>query len=105
MLLLTVAPGKVVFKPFNEEEFDYDSDSRSLQRKVILSMKAKKLLARRCMGYLATVVDTKKVERMKPKDVPVVRDFINVFLEDLPGLPWIEQSLLKLNYFQELYQY
>ena len=34
------------------------------------------------MGYLANVIEHK----VKLEDVPIVRDFLEVFLEDLPGL-------------------
>ncbi|KAL5555867.1 hypothetical protein UlMin_038103 [Ulmus minor] len=62
--------------------YDYD---------VILGMdflgKAKTLLARGCMGYLATVVNKSVVAKGNMGDVPIVRDFVDVFPEELPGLP------------------
>ena len=39
-----------------------------------------------CQEYLAHVVDTRK-EVLKLDDIPVVREFLDVFLEDLPGIP------------------
>ncbi|XP_062103548.1 uncharacterized protein LOC133814627 [Humulus lupulus] len=47
----------------------------------------KRLLESGCMGYLASVVDTYKEQKLKPEDVPVVRDFLEVFPKDLPRLP------------------
>ncbi|VVA30995.1 PREDICTED: reverse mRNAase, partial [Prunus dulcis] len=41
---------------------------------------------KRCSGYLAHMVDTRKQE-LKLEDIPVVRDFPDVFPDDLPGLP------------------
>ncbi|KAL5549921.1 hypothetical protein UlMin_000097 [Ulmus minor] len=38
-------------------------------------------------GYLASILDTTKEEREKIEDVPVVREFVDVFPEELPGLP------------------
>ena len=38
------------------------------------------------MGYLAHVVDTRSSE-VRLEDVPVVRDFLDVFPDNLPGLP------------------
>ena len=32
-------------------------------------------------------MDTSKEEKLQPKDVPIVKDFIEVFPEELPGLP------------------
>ena len=39
-----------------------------------------------CKGYLAHVVDTRSNEA-RLEGVPVVRDFLDVFSDDLPGLP------------------
>lgn len=50
-------------------------------------MKARRLLESECMGYLASVVDTYKEQKLKPEEVSVVRDFLEVFTEDLLGLP------------------
>ena len=54
--------------------------------RVISALRAKRLLRKGCQRYLAHVVDTRK-EVLKLDDIPVVRDFPNVFLEDLPGMP------------------
>ncbi|KAL5538765.1 hypothetical protein UlMin_046214 [Ulmus minor] len=56
--------------------------------KVFLSaLEAKKMLARGCEGYLASILDTTKEEREMIEDVPVVKEFVDVFPEELPGLP------------------
>ena len=47
---------------------------------------ARCLLQKHCKGYLAHVVDTRNSE-VRLEDVPVVRDFLDVFPDDLPGLP------------------
>ena len=39
------------------------------------------------MGFLANIVDPSKEIELTPEDVPVVRDYVSVFLKDLPGLP------------------
>ncbi|XP_074362902.1 uncharacterized protein LOC141703217 [Apium graveolens] len=52
----------------------------------LISMQAKKLIRKGCKAYLAYVVD-KSREVSNPKDIPVVRDFLDVFPEELPGLP------------------
>nr|GEW01489.1 hypothetical protein [Tanacetum cinerariifolium] len=43
---------------------------------------AKKYMSRGCQAYMAHVVDT-NVEKKSAKDVPVVNEFLDVFLEDL----------------------
>ena len=45
------------------------------------------MLSSCCQGFLASVVDTTQVEKSKPEDIPIVRDFLDVFLEELPRLP------------------
>ncbi|CAL2270251.1 unnamed protein product [Prunus armeniaca] len=49
-------------------------------------MTAKRLLRKGCLGYLAHVIDTRD-HRLRLEDVLVVQEFLDVFLEDLPGLP------------------
>ncbi|KAL5553903.1 hypothetical protein UlMin_041305 [Ulmus minor] len=51
---------------------------------VILGMD---FLSNGCQGYLATVVDTTHEEKLKPEKIAVVREFPDVFPEDLPGIP------------------
>ncbi|KAJ9555800.1 hypothetical protein OSB04_010414 [Centaurea solstitialis] len=52
----------------------------------ISMVKARKCLAKGCTSYLAYVIDT-KLEKKELADVNVVREFPDVFPEDLPGLP------------------
>ena len=47
---------------------------------------ARCLLRRGCKGYLAHIVDTRSSE-VRLEGVPVVRDLLDVFPDDLPGLP------------------
>ena len=44
------------------------------------------MLKKGCKGYLATARDTQQGE-LKLEDIFVVREFLDVFLEDLSGLP------------------
>ena len=53
---------------------------------MISAISARCLLQKGCKGYLAHVVDTCSSE-VGLEDVPVVRDFPDVFPDDLPGLP------------------
>lgn len=50
-------------------------------------MKAEKILGNRCIGYLASVVDTTLELKLESKDVLFVREFLEVFPKDLLGLP------------------
>ena len=53
---------------------------------LIFVISARCLLQKGCKGNLAHVVDTRSSE-VRLEDVPVVRDFLDVFPDDLPGLP------------------
>ena len=53
--------------------------------RVILALRAKHLVRKGCQGYLAHVVDTRK-DVLKLDDILVVREFPNVFPEDLSGI-------------------
>ena len=53
---------------------------------LISAISARWLLQKGCKGYLAHVVDTRSNE-VRLKDVPVVREFLVVFPDDLPSLP------------------
>ena len=78
---------KFTFRLNEEEEFSFVGERHRKQKTVISAMKARKLIASGCTGYLASVVDTTKEENAKPEDIPIVRNFGDVFLEELPGLP------------------
>ena len=51
---------------------------------MISEIKVSKLLANGCVGFLANIVDTTQKEKTKLDDVPVVNEFSEIFLEDLP---------------------
>ena len=53
---------------------------------LISAISARCLLQKGCKGYLAHVVDTRSSE-VSLEDVSMVRDFLDVFPDDLPGLP------------------
>ena len=50
------------------------------------ALEARKLLLQGCTGYLAHVVDKRMEEKLKIDDVPIVRDFLEVFPKDLISL-------------------
>ncbi|KAK4385932.1 hypothetical protein Sango_2717200 [Sesamum angolense] len=53
---------------------------------VISAIEARRLMLEGCEAYLAHVIDTEKVNPTL-EEIPVVRDFPEVFPDDLPGLP------------------
>ncbi|KAL4038220.1 hypothetical protein IC575_001828 [Cucumis melo] len=55
-------------------------------KEVISAMRASKLLSQGTWSILASVVDTREVD-VSLSSEPVVRDYPNIFPEELPGLP------------------
>ena len=49
-------------------------------------MTASKMLRKGCQGYLAFVVDRRQ-EGPRLEDIPIVKEFPDVFLDDILGLP------------------
>ncbi|GKD84896.1 putative reverse transcriptase domain-containing protein [Tanacetum coccineum] len=48
--------------------------------------RARRYLSRGCYAYIARVIDT-SFEKKSREDVPIVNEFPDVFLEDLPSIP------------------
>ena len=60
--------------------------SRELSSCMISSMIAKRMLRKGCRGYLAYVVEIGK-ERTILDEIPVIREFLDMFPDDIAGLP------------------
>ncbi|KAL0560847.1 hypothetical protein IC582_001261 [Cucumis melo] len=77
---------EVTFNPPSMASFKFKGGgSRSLPQ-VISAIRASKLLSQGTWGILASVVDTREVD-VSLSSEPVVRDYPDVFPEELPGLP------------------
>ena len=59
---------------------------RELSSNIISAMAAQRMLLKGCQGYLAYVVEIEK-EGILVDEIPVVREFPDVFPDDIPGLP------------------
>ncbi|XP_071728408.1 uncharacterized protein [Rutidosis leptorrhynchoides] len=57
---------------------------------LISMMKARKSIAKGCDTFLAYVIDAKKEKKMVA-DIAVVRDFLEVFPDELPGFPPVRE--------------
>ncbi|KAL0558790.1 hypothetical protein IC582_003372 [Cucumis melo] len=77
---------EVTFNPPSMASFKFKGGgSRSLPQ-VISAIRASKLLSQGTWGILVSVVDTREVD-VSLSSEPVVRDYPDVFPEELPGLP------------------
>ncbi|KAJ0926534.1 putative nucleotidyltransferase, Ribonuclease H [Helianthus annuus] len=70
----------------NEETLVIHGEKLETPLRIITCMKAQKCLRKGCIAFLAHVVD-KETKEPKLEDIPVVKEFPEVFPEDLPGLP------------------
>ncbi|XP_022853707.1 uncharacterized protein LOC111375145 [Olea europaea var. sylvestris] len=77
---------EVVFRQPGQPEVIFNGQRRILPSCVISAIDAKRLLNKGCHVYLTHVIDT-DVSKLKLEDIPVVKDFPDVFPEELPGLP------------------
>ncbi|GJX79633.1 putative reverse transcriptase domain-containing protein [Tanacetum coccineum] len=77
---------KVVRIPYGNKMLIVESDKGVSRLKVISCIKARKYVERGCHMFLAHVTE-KKLKEKRLEDVPVIRDFPEVFPEEFPGLP------------------
>ena len=77
----------MTFQPPGEKKFTFVGTDKRMSLPIISAMKASKLLRNGCIGYLASIVDVSVEQKIKPENVHVVNEFLEVFPEDLPGLP------------------
>nr|GEY78165.1 putative reverse transcriptase domain-containing protein [Tanacetum cinerariifolium] len=98
-----VCDEKIVRIPYENEilivQGDKSDEKRSMLR-ILSCVKAHKYIEKGCQLFLkqVTVKENKdKSEEKQLKDVPIVRDFLKVFLEDLPELSPIRQVEFQIN--------
>nr|GEW89016.1 putative reverse transcriptase domain-containing protein [Tanacetum cinerariifolium] len=89
---LIVYDEKVVRIPYGDEVLIIRRDNFDGESKlnIISCTRTHKYIQKGCQVYLAQVTSKKaedKLEEKRLEDVPIVREFLEVFLEDLPGLP------------------
>ncbi|GJV68219.1 putative reverse transcriptase domain-containing protein [Tanacetum coccineum] len=89
-----VCDEKLVQVPYGNETLTFcgneSSNGKESRLTVISCSKAQEYMAKGCQVFLAQISARKeedKSERKQIEDVPIVRDFPEVFPEDLPGLP------------------
>nr|GEY50903.1 putative reverse transcriptase domain-containing protein [Tanacetum cinerariifolium] len=89
-----VCDEKLVQIPYGNETLTFrgneSSNGRESRLTVILCSNAQEYMAKGCQIFLAQISAKKeedKTEEKQLKDVPVIRDYPEVFPKDLPGLP------------------
>ena len=77
---------KIVFRKSGYLELEFEGHKRVLTTCVISILETKRLLHKGYKAYLAYVVD-KSISEVTLDSVPIVREFLDVFFKNLPGLP------------------
>ncbi|GJS76240.1 putative reverse transcriptase domain-containing protein [Tanacetum coccineum] len=96
---------KIVRVPFGKDTLIFQGDG-SNQRKesrlnIISCTKAQEYLSKGCDVFLAHITTKEakdKSEEKRLEDVPIVRDFPEVFPEDLPGIPPARQVEFQIDF-------
>ncbi|KAD5508032.1 hypothetical protein E3N88_15735 [Mikania micrantha] len=70
----------------NDRVLEVRGDQAKRNVKIISCIKARKCLQKKCIAFLAHVVEKEK-DKKTIQDVPVVKEYPELFPEDLPGLP------------------
>ncbi|GJU65116.1 hypothetical protein Tco_1246951 [Tanacetum coccineum] len=99
-----VCDEKIVRIPYGDEVLIVQGDSSDKGKKSKLSIisctKTRKYIKRGCLIFLAQIMKKEtedKLEEKKLEDVPIVRDFSEVFPEDLPGLSPMRQVKFQID--------
>ncbi|GKD17242.1 hypothetical protein Tco_1206400, partial [Tanacetum coccineum] len=87
---------KVVCIPYGNKMLTLESDKGVSQLKVISCIQARKYIEQGCHLFLAHVTK-KKLKEKRLEDVPVIRDFPEMFPEDLLGLPPLRQVEFRID--------
>ncbi|GJX79359.1 putative reverse transcriptase domain-containing protein [Tanacetum coccineum] len=92
--VVIVCDEKLVQIPYGNETLTFcgneSSNGRESRLTFISCSKAKEYMAKGCQVFLTQISAKKKEDKSEGKqikDVPIIRDFPEVFPEDLPGLP------------------
>ncbi|GJV22311.1 putative reverse transcriptase domain-containing protein [Tanacetum coccineum] len=95
---------KIVRNPYGNEillvQGDRNGKGKKSKLSIILCTKTQKYIKKGCPNFLAQVTKKEtedKSEEKRIEDVPTVRDFLEVFLEYLPGLPPTRQVEFQIN--------
>nr|GFB52184.1 hypothetical protein [Tanacetum cinerariifolium] len=99
-----VCADKIVHIPWGRETLIFHGDKSNQEHKARLNIisyaKKQKYMLKGCQVFLAHVTTKEadgKSEKKRLENVPIIRDFPEVFLEDLPGLPSNRQVVFQID--------
>ncbi|RVW79757.1 Transposon Ty3-G Gag-Pol polyprotein [Vitis vinifera] len=76
---------RVTFSIPGQPKFSFEGKHVDRPLRMISTLRASSLLKKGCQGFLASVMSNES--DLKLEDIPIVREYPDVFPEDLPGLP------------------
>ena len=90
----------MVFKCLDQSEVTVQGIRSDPLSKIISAMQARRFLKKGCEAFFALVLDSKR-SQVKLDDIPVVKEFPDVFPEELPGLPLKKKVDCPLKFYRE----
>nr|GEU59912.1 putative reverse transcriptase domain-containing protein [Tanacetum cinerariifolium] len=81
---------KVIHIPIDGETLIIRGDRSKTRLNLISCIKTERYISRGCQNFMIQVME-KKVDEKRLEDIPVVKEFPDIFLENLPGLPPVRQ--------------
>ncbi|GJU83154.1 putative reverse transcriptase domain-containing protein [Tanacetum coccineum] len=87
---------KVIHIPINGETLIIRGDQSKPQQSLISCIKSERYISRGCQVFVIQVMEKRSDEKIL-EDIPVVREFPEVFPKDLPGLPSVRQVEIQIN--------
>nr|GEY06631.1 reverse transcriptase domain-containing protein [Tanacetum cinerariifolium] len=90
---------KVVHILIDDETLIIRGDRSKTRLSLISCIKTKRYISRGCQVFVAQVME-KMSEDKRLEDIPVLREFLDVFPEDLPGLPPVHQVEFQIDLIQ-----
>ena len=85
----------VVLRFSNQSEVIVHGVRSGLMSNVISAMQARRLLRKGCEAFLVLVLDSKRCQ-IELENILVVKDFLDVFPEELPGIPPVREVDLSI---------
>ncbi|GJU99606.1 putative reverse transcriptase domain-containing protein [Tanacetum coccineum] len=82
---------KFIHIPIDCETLIIRGDQSKTRLNLISCIKTERYISRGCQVFMIQVTEKKKSDEKRLEDIPVVREFPEVFPEDLPGLPPVRQ--------------
>ncbi|GJT06745.1 putative reverse transcriptase domain-containing protein [Tanacetum coccineum] len=81
---------KVIHIPIDDETLIIRGDQSKTRLNLISCIKTERYISRGCQVFVAQIME-KKSDEKRLEDILVVKEFLEVFPEDLPGLPPMRQ--------------